>query len=226
MSQRIVLFGGTFDPIHNGHVIVARAVAEYFHFDRITFVPAYVPPHKRDPGGEGGAGEASAPHRASAEDRLEMIRLAIAGEDLFDVSDIELKRAPPSYTFDTLMQFRTEHGLEARLHWIIGADMLEDLPTWHRAGEVVDMATIITAARPPYSQRLDAMLVKLRAWFTPEQISRLAAGVAPTPLIDITSTQIRHRIRAGRSIRYLTHYTVIDYIHARRLYTPRQAKSC
>ena len=221
MTQRIVLFGGTFNPIHNGHLIVARAVAEYFHFERITFVPAYVPPHKNAQEPADAEAAASRPHWASAEDRLEMIRRAIVGEVLFDVSDIELRRQPPSYTFDTLMQLRQEHGLEAQLHWLIGADMLEDLPTWRRAGEVVDMATILTAARPPYSQRLPAALEKLRARFSAEQISRLAAGVAPTPLIDITSTQIRHRVREAKSVRYLTPDSVIDYINERGLYARR-----
>ncbi len=218
MDQRIVLFGGTFNPIHNGHLIVARAVAEYFHFERVTFVPAYVPPHKSEPHAGGEEADLPAQYRSSAEDRLTMIRLAIAGEGVFDVSEVELRRQPPSYTFDTLLQFRQEHGLEAQLHWVIGADMLADLPTWHRAGEVVDMATIITAARPPYSDRIAQMLERLRSRFSPEQISRLGAGVAATPLIDITSTQIRHRVRQGRSIRYLTPDAVVDYIGKRGLY--------
>jgi len=217
MRERIVLFGGTFNPIHHGHLIAARAVAEYFHFERVTFVPAYVPPHKSaDQDGEGRA--ASAGFQATAEDRLEMTRLAIAGEELFDVSDVELRRQPPSYTFDTLMQLRQEHGLDVQLYWIIGADMLEDLPTWHRASEVVEMATIVTLARPPYSARLSATLDKLRVLFTADQVSRLAAAVAPTPLIDITSTQIRRRVREGKSARYLTPYVVMDYISQRGLY--------
>jgi len=217
MGERIVLFGGTFNPIHTGHLIVARSVAEYFHFERVTFVPAYVPPHKTSQG-EGTSGESSARFQASAEERLEMIRLAIAGEALFDVSDMELKRRPPSYTFETLMALRQQHGLDVSLYWIIGADMLADLPAWHRAGEVVDMATIITASRPPYSERLPATLEKLRDSFIAEQVARLGAGVAPTPLIDITSTQIRHRVRAGKSIRYLTPDSVINYIYGERLY--------
>ncbi len=213
MSERIVLFGGTFDPIHHGHLIVARAVAEYFHFERVTFVPAYLPPHKAG----GGEGE-PARLQASAADRLEMIRLAIEGEGLFDVTDVELTRRPPSYTFDTLMQLRQERGLDVRLYWIIGADMLSDLTTWHRAEEVVDMATVITAARPPYSRRLDSTLEQLRVRFTEEQVSRLAAGVAPTPLIDITSTDVRRRVREGRSIRYLIPYSVQAYVYENGLY--------
>ena len=217
MGERIVLFGGTFNPIHHGHLIVARAVAEHFHFDRVTFVPAAISPHKTALAGQ--AGEA-APQSAepAAQDRLEMIRLAIAGEDLFDVTDVELKRRPPSYTLDTLMAFRQEHGLDVPLYWIIGADMLEDLPTWHRVSEVVDMATILTAGRPPYTARLERTLQTLRVRLSDQQVARLASGIVPTPLVDISSTQIRHRIRARRSARYLTPDGVIDYINKRGLY--------
>ncbi|MHC4715750.1 MAG: nicotinate-nucleotide adenylyltransferase [Planctomycetota bacterium] len=216
MPERIVLFGGTFNPIHHGHLIVARAVAEYFHFDRVTFVPSALPPHKTllDVPAEGEA----AAKPPTAEDRMEMVRLAIDGEELFGVSDLEVSRGPPSYTFDTLMALRQHHGLEAKLHWVIGADMLDDLPSWHRADEVVDMATVITAARPPWSERLDGILEKLRARFRPDQVARLSAAVAPTPLIDITSTQIRHRRRRGRSIRYLTPEAVASYIKEKGLY--------
>ncbi len=222
MDRRSILFGGTFDPIHYGHLIVARAVAEHLHFDTVTFVPAAAPPHKL--AGRCGQGHQDDPARspvgAGAEDRLEMIRLAIAGEALFEVSDIELRLDQPSYTFDTLMALRDERGLDAELCWLIGADMLADLPTWHRAGEVVDMARIITAARPPYSRRIESILDGLRVRFSAEQVARLAAGVVQTPLVDITSTQIRRRRRQGRSIRYLTTETVIGYIDSHGLYAP------
>ena len=214
MGERIVLFGGTFNPIHHGHLIVARAVAEHFHFDRVTFVPAAISPHKTALAGQA----APQPPEPAAEDRLEMIRLAIAGEDLFDVTDMELKRRPPSYTLDTLMAFRQEHGLDVPLYWIIGADMLEDLPTWRRVSEVVDMATILTASRPPYTARLERTLQALRVRLSDQQVARLASGIVATPLVDISSTQIRHRIRARRSARYLTPDIVIDYINRRGLY--------
>jgi nicotinate-nucleotide adenylyltransferase len=218
MVERIVLFGGTFNPIHHGHLIVARAVAEYFHFERIIFVPAAMPPHKplEPAGGEGYAPQTVIP---SPEDRMEMVRLAIAGEGLFEVTDVELKRPQPSYTFDTLMAFREQHGLEAQLHWVIGADMLEELGTWHRADEVVDMATVITAARPPWSSRIGGTLDKLRVRFTADQVARLAAAVAPTPLIDITSTQIRHRVRQKKSVNFLTPNPVVTYIEDGGLYS-------
>ena len=208
MAEQIIIFGGTFDPIHYGHLIAARAVAEHFGFRRVTFMPAMVPPHK------GGASHESAP----AADRLEMVRLAVADSGMFDVSDIELQRDGPSYTFDTLMSLRRQYGHEADLHWIIGADMLEDLPTWHKAGEVIEMARVITAARPPYSERIPAVLEGLRANFTAEQVARLGDGVVPTPLIDISSTNIRRRLAEAKPVRYLTPDAVIGYICRRGLY--------
>jgi len=210
MGERMVLFGGTFDPIHHGHLIVARAVAERLHFERITLVPAAVSPHKT-------RGVSPAP-AAGPEDRVEMVRRAVAGEDLFEVSEVELSRARPSYTRDTLLALREEHGPDVELVWIIGADMLADLPAWHRAAEVVDMARIVTAARPPYSERIERTLENLRVRLAAEQVARLAAGVVPTPLVDISSTQIRRRVREGRPISYLTPNTVIDYIQCQGLY--------
>jgi nicotinate-nucleotide adenylyltransferase len=194
MAEQIVIFGGTFDPIHHGHLIVARAVAEHFGFEKITFMPAMVPPHKDD------ARHKSVP----ADDRLEMVRLAVTDSEMFDVSDIELQRDGPSYTFDTLMALRRQYGPEADLYWIIGADMLGDLPTWYRAGEVIEIARIITAARPPYNQRIPAMLDGLREHFSAEQVSRLSESVVSTPLIDISSTQIRRRLGQAKTAKYLT----------------------
>ncbi|MCD4700073.1 MAG: nicotinic acid mononucleotide adenylyltransferase, partial [Phycisphaerae bacterium] len=125
----------------------------------------------------------------------------------------------PSYTFDTLASLRRQYGHDADMHWIIGADMLEDLPTWHNADEVIEMARIITADRPPYSERLPAVLEGLRNHFTGEQVSRLADGVVSTPLIDISSTNIRSRLATGsKPVKYLTPDNVVDYIRNHCLY--------
>jgi nicotinate-nucleotide adenylyltransferase len=209
MTRRIVLFGGSFDPIHLGHLITARAVAEHFGFETITFLPAGTAPHKA-------AGPAAAP----AEDRLEMVRRAIAGEDRFEVSDLEIRGPQPSYTIQTLEALRERYGLGVELCWIVGADMLADLPTWHRADEVVDAARIITACRQPYTGQMDAILGRLSVRFTAEQMARLSAGLAPTPQIDISSSDIRRRAGAGRPITYLTHDNVVAYICDHHLYGP------
>jgi len=207
MQQELMLFGGTFDPVHNGHLIVARALAERRGFGRVVFVPAAQPPHKT-------------PAEASATDRLAMLGLAISGETVFDVSDIELTRTGPSYTLDTLRALRRRHGADTKLRWVIGADMLEDLPRWHRAGEVLAESDIIIAVRPPWDQRLDEVFSRLGKEFTPVQIERLRESVVSTPLIDISSTEIRRRVRQGRSIRYLLPEPVADYIAEHGLYGP------
>ncbi len=203
--QRIGLFGGSFNPIHFGHLIPAQAAAEQLGLDKLIFVPSAVPPHK-----------AAAAGLASAEHRLEMVRRAIADVPLFDVSDIELKRPGPSYTIDTIAAFRGEYGLDVMLHWLIGADSLADLPAWHRAGELVDACRIVTLARPGWT--IDAAIARLRDRLSEEQIARLAAGVLSTPLIEISATAIRHRVAAGKSIRFLLPGVVRHYIQQNGLY--------
>jgi nicotinate-nucleotide adenylyltransferase len=226
--MRVALFGGSFDPIHFGHLIVARSVAEPLELDRVVFLPSAHPPHK-------GAGDL-----ALSEHRAAMVKLAIAGEPLFEFSDFDLTRPGPTYTIETVEHFMrqggskaprddgqspngerwrggTPHGGDADffLGWIIGADSLMELPTWRRPGALVDTCRIITATRPGY----DAIdWHKLAEVFSPAQIKRLRQGVVETPRIDISSTDLRRRIREGRSIRFLVPEPVREYIERARLY--------
>ena len=205
MAQRMLLFGGTFDPVHHGHLIVARAVAEARHFERVTLVPAGRRPGKDTP-------------EADAENRLAMLRLAVEADPQFDLCPMEIERPGPSYTVDTLTALRAQHGADAELHWLIGADMLAELPTWHRAREVVDLARMVVVARPPMAEGLDDVLESLRREWGDECAHRLAEGVTPAPLIDISSTLIRSRVAAGKSIRYLVPPRVGAYIENHHLY--------
>jgi nicotinate-nucleotide adenylyltransferase len=204
--QRIVAFGGTFDPVHNGHLIAVRAAAEQRGFERIMLVPAASPPHKS-------AAAAAGP------DRLRMIRRAVEGDPLFEVCDLELHRRGPSYTIDTLRELRSAAGEGASLHWLIGADMLAQLPTWHRVEEVLDAAEVVTLSRPPWDRRLEGILADLEGALGAERVARLRKAIVLTPLIDISSTDIRRRARTGRSIRYLLPDAVADYIRRNRIYT-------
>lgn len=204
MSQRIGLYGGSFDPIHHGHLIVARAVAERLDLSTICFLPSGRPPHK--------LGRAIAP----VEHRTAMVEAAIAGELLFSCSDFDARRDGPSYTIDTVRHFRGLHGQQAELFWIIGADSLAELVTWRQVRELVDECRIVAAARPGWEQIDWSMFDGL---FSPDQIARLRAGVVDTPRIDISSTIIRERVRAGRSIRYLVPDEVGEYIGSRGLYS-------
>jgi nicotinate-nucleotide adenylyltransferase len=201
--MRIGLFGGSFNPVHAGHLIASRAVAEELHLDKLYLVPAAVPPHR------------VLKNLADARHRLEMLRLATRGEPLFEVSDLEIARPGPSYTILTVEEFRRRLGESAEFFWIIGADSLPELASWYQAERLVDICRIITAARPGWDRPDLAVLAgRLR----PEQIERLKADVLQTPCIDISASGIRRRVAAGLSIRYLVPDAVADYIAAHGLY--------
>jgi len=205
MTERIVLFGGTFDPVHNGHLIAARAVAEQRGYRHITLVPSAKGPHK-------------GPAVASDADRLKMLNLAVDGEDLFEVSQTELQRAGPSYTFDTLREIQEACGDDSPLDLVIGADMLADLPNWYRADDVVKLARLVIAARPPWHEKIGAISALLAERFGKRLAADLIVGICTTPLIDISSSEIRERLAAGLSIRYLAPDAVEEYIRSRGLY--------
>ncbi len=205
MAKELALFGGTFDPVHFGHLITARAVAEQCGFERIHLLPAARPPHKE-------------PARVAAEHRLAMLELAVRDDRLFEICRIELDRAGPNYTLETLTELRRQHGQETELYWIIGADMLTELHTWHRAQEVVDMAQIVVAARPPLPARVAELLGESKRRFRPNQVQRIEEFFISTPLVDISSTGIRKRLAEGRSIRYLVPEEVRTYIETKGLY--------
>jgi len=213
MAEGMLLFGGTFDPVHNGHLIVARAAAEELGFARVTLIPANNPPHKP-------------PACAPAADRLAMLGLAVQGDGLFDVCDLELRRSGPSYTLDTLKALRRQLG-EVSLHWLIGADMLADLPDWHRADEVLSLVRIVVAARPAERGTVDDVLAGLSGRLGEQHIRRLREGILHMPLIDISSSDIRRRVAAGQSVRYLVPEGVARYVADHGLYRqadpPRQS---
>ncbi len=202
-ADSIALFGGTFNPIHNGHLIIARSIAELLGLSRVVLIPSANPPHRNDD------------DLADAADRLEMVRLAIAGEPDFEASDFEIRRSGPSYTILTVEGHRESLGPDLPIHWIIGGDTLCELHTWYRVSELVDMCRIVTAARPGFeSPDLSPLATALSA----PQIQRLRDGILPTPRIDISATDIRRRVRAARSIRYLVPDAVRKYIADRGLY--------
>ncbi len=198
----VLLFGGSFDPVHNGHLIVARHVAEQLDIGRVVLIPSAVPPHKQDR------------TLAPAEHRLAMCRLVTDHDPQFEVSDWELSRTGPNYTLNTITHFRTTPGHNTELCWLIGMDSLNELGTWYHAGELVDACTIVTAARPGF----EPDEADLRRHFTSAQVEKLCRHIIPGPRIDISSTNIRQRVAAHRSIRYLVPPEVCDYIHAHRLY--------
>lgn len=199
----ILLFGGSFDPIHHGHLIVCRHAAETLDVARAVVIPGASPPHKQQ--------AALAP----AADRLELCRLAAGGDPLFEVSDWELRQAGPNYTLHTVRHFRETSPPGTRLYWLIGMDSLAELPAWHRVGELASLCTLVTVGRPGHEWPDRSTLIES---MSDDQIRELEAHTLDSPLIDISATDIRARVRAGRSIRYLVPESVRKAIEARGLY--------
>lgn len=201
--MQIGILGGTFDPIHLGHLIVAEQMRQARDLDRVVFIPTKIPPHK--------AGRVLAPEKH----RLEMVRLAAKGHPAFEASDIELQREGASYSIDTIAQLKELWGNDKRIFFIIGADTLPILPTWKRPCDLVDQADFLTAARPGYP--IDCWK-DLAVTFSREQLERLKKGCTDTIPVGISSTQIRKLIREGKTIHYLVPKAVEDYIYRHGLY--------
>ena len=189
-ERRVIgLFGGSFDPVHHGHLIVGQVAAEKLKLHSLRFVPAREQPFKV------GLHQTSSAHRAA------MLSLALSGASGFSVEPIELARPAPSYTVDTLRHLRQrERGVEFVL--LLGADAAVDLPAWKEAGEVMESTKIFVFQRP-------GTPVPVLPWIT---------GTVDVPSIDISATEIRRRVRGGRSIRYWVPDSVAEYITAHRLY--------
>lgn len=202
--MRVGLFGGTFDPVHYGHLLLADVAREQCDLDEVWFLPAAVPPHKQD--AELAVGDA----------RADMIELAVAGNPGMLVSRFELDRGGVSYTIDTLRHF-CEETPDAELFFLMGADMLHDLPNWREAEEVCRLAVPIVSKRPGNGTlNYDC----LKAIAAAERIDIFREYQIEMPQIDLSSTEIRQRVAEGRSIRYRTPRAVQKYIETHGLYAP------
>jgi nicotinate-nucleotide adenylyltransferase len=184
--KKIGIYGGTFDPIHHGHLILSRQACEELELDQIIFVPAALSPFKEH-----------AP-KATGKARLSMLRAAIEGQGDFVADDCELKRPPPSYSIDTVLQIR-EHESDAELFWLIGADNVPDLPKWRRFEELKILVQFV-------------ILDRGRAKRTPRVYPVVQRN------IDISATDIRNRVASGHSISYLVPQAVEEIIRREKLY--------
>lgn len=195
--MRLGIFGGAFDPIHNGHLLLAEQCREQCQLDEVWFVPTKIPPHKE------------ADSLSPDADRVEMLKLATAGRPEFVVSEIELNRAEVSWTVDTLRQLRDERP-DDELFFLIGADSLRDFPTWKEPEAIAELASVIAVNRG------EASLDELTSGLTPE----LSASVrlVTMPGISISATDLRSRVSARKSIRYLVPRAVEEFILAQKLY--------
>lgn len=198
--MKIGIMGGTFDPIHLGHLATAESVRELFALDEILFIPAARPPHKLGR------------HVTDEHHRLAMTILATRSNKFFRVSDMELKRTGLSYTLDTMNELHAQFGTTTELFFILGADSLVDLSKWHEAKTLVERSHFIATTRPG----VDVDFSATEEFFgsaASEHIHRVT-----TAAIEISSTEIRQRVKLGRSIKYLVPEAVEEYILREGLY--------
>lgn len=200
--MRLGLFGGSFDPVHYGHLLLAECCREQCRLDRVDFLPAAVPPHKRDR------------ELTPADLRIEMLQLAIAGNEQFAVNRYEADRGGVSYTVETLRHCRQENP-EAELFFLMGADMLYDLPHWREADQVCQLAVMVTVRR---AGEPEPDFEHLNGTTTPDRIDLFRRHQVEMPLVGLSATELRHRVAAGQSIRYRTPRAVEKYIETRGLY--------
>ncbi len=210
----IGVFGGTFDPIHFGHLRMAEELAETLSLAEVRIVPAGLPPHRGIP-------------RTPAAHRLEMVRLAIADNPRFRLDDREVRQERASYTVDTLTDLRQELGAAQPIWLLMGADAFLGLTTWKEWQRLFELAHIAVAHRPGYRlEQSDTLNDTLRRELESRQVAGApdsAAGtilLSPVTQLDIAATDIRNRLQNGSSVRYLITDGVRDYIQKNRLYLP------
>ena len=191
--MKICLFGGTFDPPHIGHLLLAQTIFEEESFDKVLFVPAYKPPHKNN--------------ISPVQNRVEMLNLAVRENPNFEISDIELRRGGISYSIDTIKDIKTELNLSKNnCYYLIGSDTLLDFHSWKKPREILIECHVIVAIRPG---------------FRPSDIdTKILSSIqfANIPRIEISSSQIRRRWNEGKTIRYMVTQQVWEYINDNKLY--------
>lgn len=218
MSQRIGILGGTFNPIHYGHLAAAEEVRDRLSLDRVLFIPSNLPPHKQDE------------KVPSALQRMEMVRLATSGNAHFEPSAIEIERGGTSYTIDTIEALRQSYP-GAELYFITGLDTFLEIQTWHEWAQLMPLCSFVVLSRPGYRfvdlMKIDFMksaekdLAGLDRGDLQHAVIRLPAFTVyleMIPLYDISSTDIRKRVRESLSIKYLLPEVVEIYIIKKRLY--------
>ena len=213
MQQPVVVLGGTFDPVHNGHLRSAVEVAEYLGVNRVFLIPSNIPVHRAQPD-------------CSPSQRLQMLKLATANESLLEIDDREYARGGQSYMVETLASIRQEIGTARSLILVMGMDAFLDLTGWYRWQSIPDLAHLLLLERPG-TDFSGEMEIELRELFQSRQVSKTEdllsdpAGRVLTACLrqlDISASQIRHAVREGRSIRYLVPEPVFDYIRDHGIY--------
>ncbi len=217
--KRVALLGGTFDPIHHGHLRTALEIRDLLAVDQLNLIPCYQPVHRGEP-------------HCSAKQRMDMVRLAVADEPGLVADDRELRRNAPSYSVDTLHECRQEWGRNASLTMIMGMDAFLSLHRWHRWEEILGLANLLVVQRPGWALTAEHPIYTWAKDFIrpdPVYLQDTPCGVIllheQTPL-DISSTHIRTLITAGRSARYLLPDPVWNYVCERQLYRTGTEEIC
>jgi nicotinate-nucleotide adenylyltransferase len=215
LSGGVGIFGGTFNPIHLGHLRAAEEVREALGLAEVRFVPCAVPPHKTD---------ATLPPPT---ERLRMVELAVAGVPGFRAWDVEVLRPGPSYSIDTVRALRTEVGERTPIAFVLGRDAFADFANWREPDAILGLCDVVVITRPPWPATLDVADFPVASqgavWYDPRSgVFRHASGhtvrLLPITALDVSATAIRERLRAGRSIRFLVPAAVEAYIAAAGLY--------
>lgn len=195
---RLGVMGGTFNPIHLGHLMIAEEARQAFHLDKVLFIPSYITPNKNVNG-------------ATVQQRLTMVRLAIADNPHFTVSDMEIRRQGNSYTVDTLETLKRMYGPSYILYFISGTDTIHDLHNWNRPERILQICQFVGCTRPDGSEAIDDVIASFGK--LGKHILKL-----PVPTMEISSTMLRQRIRDGLSVRYMIPKEVIQYIEKNGVY--------
>ena len=189
--MRIGLLGGTFDPIHIGHMVLAQECWYHFSLDKVIFVPANIPPHKKIKGD------------VTIAQRVEMTRLALSGDRRFEIATYEIEKRGTSYSIETIEFFREQYGRDAELFFLTGADSVEDLSTWKGIDRILELVTFVAATRPgwkitgPWSEKIVPVVI---------------------PLVEVSSSMVRGRMRKGEPVDYMLLPSVLRYIQENGLY--------
>ena len=198
--MKVGIMGGTFDPIHFGHLAMAESARVSFSLDEVLFIPSARPPHKID-------------NRITSDiHRLKMTYLATQSNKFFKVSQMEFKRDGLSYTLDTVEALHKEFGAAVELFFIIGSDSMADLPKWHKSKELLEKVHFIAAARP----NVEVNFEELEKFFGAENMQHI--HLIESPQLEISSTDLRERVKTGRSIKYFVPEIVEEYIYKENLY--------
>jgi nicotinate-nucleotide adenylyltransferase len=207
----VALFGGTYNPVHTGHLRIATELAELLQVDHIRMLPCAFPPHRGVP-------------QASAQQRLEMLRAALANQSLLVADDLELQRPEPSYSIDTLEQVRQQIGPDQPLFFCIGMDALAKLDSWQRWQELLHHCHIVVSSRPDCEEPQAGPVADWVSRYRCDDLSQLQNSPAgyvhfcELTMLDLSSTEIRRKVAGGENIQFMTPDAVVNYIQQHHLY--------